>query len=88
MPVILEKHVRHWEQEEPMPLEEGVVATTFPIPGVQDRKGILYSLQFRNPRPDIEIASIDVVLGKDKNNRYGRRAIPALLAITLGRTLD
>ncbi len=88
VPVILEKHVRHWEQEEPMPLEEGVVATTFPIPGIQDRKGVLYSLQFRNPRPDIEIASIDVVLGKDKNDRYGRRAIPALLAITLGRTLD
>jgi hypothetical protein len=88
VPVILEKHVHNWEQEEPMPLEEGVIATTFPIPGVQDKKGVLYSLQFRNPRPDVEITSIDMLLGKDRNNRYGRRAIPVLLAITLGNTLD
>jgi len=59
VPVLLEKQVRHWEQEKPAPLEDGIIATTFPIPGVADKKGVLYSMQFRNPKPDVEIASID-----------------------------
>lgn len=83
IPVLLDKHVEHWEQETPGPLEGAAVALAFNVPGLEGRKGVLYGMKVSNPRPDVEIATIDIVLGRDS-----RRAIPVVLAITLGTILE
>ncbi|MGD2176008.1 MAG: hypothetical protein PVJ27_11440, partial [Candidatus Brocadiaceae bacterium] len=50
-----------------------------PEPKAEDVRGVLYGMQVKNPRPDVEIRSIDVVPGEGQ-----RRAVPAVLAISLG----
>jgi len=82
IPVLLGVHIDHWLQAEPKPLEGALVGTTVAVPGVDGQKGVLYSMQARNPRPDAEIATIDVALGAATN-----RAVPAVLAITLGEII-
>ena len=47
---------------------------------VEGKRATLYSMQVPNPRPDVPIATIDVVRATD-------RATPALLSITLGEIL-
>ena len=37
---------------------------------------VAYQMQWNNPRPEVEIATVDFVYGKD------RRAVPVLLALT------
>jgi hypothetical protein len=41
-----------------------------------DESAVAYSVQWTNPRPDAEIASIDLLPGADK------AGVPALLALT------
>ena len=77
IPVLLGQDIDHWLQAAPRPLEGALVGATVEVPGVQGQKGVLYSMQAPNPRPGVEIATIDVVLGKDAS-----RAVPAVLAIT------
>ncbi|MBD3180680.1 hypothetical protein GF312_00205 [Candidatus Poribacteria bacterium] len=88
VPVLLFKHVAHWEQKTPKPLQEASVAKTFIIPASEDKKGVLYSMQVKNPRPDISIKSIDVTLVKDRYKRMGWWGVPAVLGITLGNILE
>ena len=49
----------------------------------EDVRGVLYSMQVKNPRPDVEIESIDVVPGEGSG-----KAVPAVLGITLGRLVE
>lgn len=49
----------------------------------EDVRGVLYGMQVKNPRPDVEIKSIDMVPGEDD-----RKAIPAVLGITLGDVVE
>ncbi len=49
----------------------------------EDVRGVLYGMQVTNPRPDVEIESIDVVAPSRKG-----RAVPAVLAITLGNIAE
>jgi hypothetical protein len=49
----------------------------------EDVRGVLYGMQVTNPRPDVEIESIDVVAPGPKG-----RAVPAVLAITLGNIAE
>jgi beta-galactosidase len=49
----------------------------------EDIRGVLYGMQVKNPRPDVEIESIDVVPGSGS-----RTAVPAVLGITLGRLAE
>jgi hypothetical protein len=44
---------------------------------LDNRHAVLYNMQTANPRPDVEMRSIDVVRTSD-------RAVPAVLGITLG----
>lgn len=89
IPVILEKHVEHWMQAEPKVLEAALVAWSAPIENVEGQNAVLYSMQAANPRPDVEIETIDFVLPTDgSGQRRGDRAIPVLLAITLGTILE
>ncbi len=83
IPVLLGRDIDHWLQEKPKPLSGALIGRTVQVPGVEDRKGVLYSMQVPNPRPGVKIETIDVVLGKNSG-----RAIPAVLAISLGEVLD
>ena len=42
-----------------------------------NESAVVYAKQWNNPRPGIEISSVDLVYGKDRD-----RGVPALLAVT------
>jgi hypothetical protein len=81
VPVILERHIDHWVQDSPMPLEAARIGWRKPLEGLDGMNAVLYSMQAANPRPDVEIRSIDI-------HRTGHRAAPAVLGITLGEIID
>ena len=88
IPVQLERHVDHWLHEEPRVLESALVAWTGLVEGIEAQKATLYSMQAPNPRPDVEIESIDVALPLDRNgNLAGNRAVPVVVGITLGTVI-
>lgn len=86
IPVVLERHVDQWLQDEPRPLAGATVAWTAPIQGAGGKKGVLYTMKANNPRPDVPIARIDVMLGERQDGGFKpqRRAAFGLIAITLG----
>jgi len=88
VPVVLERDVAHWLQDEAAPLPGAAVAWSAPLEGLEGKVAVLYSMKITNPRPDAEISSIDIVLGKDDKGNPSNRAVPALLAITLGTLLE
>ena len=90
-PMILEKNVQHWLQEDPTPLPGAPVAAAVPLPGGPDVKGVLYAMQWKNLRPDVEIASIDMELLEYMGDIYGYPSYGSdtvLLAITLGDVVE
>ncbi|MBI5723458.1 MAG: hypothetical protein HZA50_05830 [Planctomycetes bacterium] len=79
VPVVWGQGVGNWREKEPGPLMGSVIAWVGPIEkDTEGRKAVLYSMQWDNPRPDAEIASVDVVYGDDKD-KWGA---PSVLAIT------
>jgi glycosyl hydrolase family 2 len=97
IPVIMYKNVDHVVSlNEPLPLEHASVAWTARAPegirardpktkkSVQAQALVAYSMQVANPRPDVEIESIDVLQGLDIEGNPVNRATLALLGITLG----
>lgn len=87
IPVVLEQDVAHWLQAIPKGLPGADAATKFRIEGEEDRFGVLYSMPVDNPRPDVEITTIDLLPGVDSRGRKVNRAVPALLGITLGTAI-
>jgi beta-galactosidase len=88
IPVVLEKHVDHWMQEQPSILEAALVAWSGPIESAPEQRAVLYSMQAPNPRPDVEIDTMDFALPLDAEGKpTGGRAVPALLAVTTGTIL-
>lgn len=81
VPVRLGQGVGHWLAAEPKALREAAVAWSADLPGEATEKAVLYSMQWNNPRPEVEIRSIDIVCPEDAR-RYGE---PAVLAITAAR---
>jgi beta-galactosidase len=77
---VLERDIDHWIQDEPKPLAAGRIGWSAPLADGSGRRMVVYSMQAANPRPDVEIKSIDV-------RRTSDRANPAVLAITLGDVL-
>lgn len=75
VPVYAEVHVENYRQKEPAAVPGAQVAWTRKYEG-SDESAAAYSVQWTNPRPDAEIASIDLVPGADK------AGVPALLALT------
>ncbi|MGD8499048.1 MAG: hypothetical protein PVJ86_00280 [Phycisphaerales bacterium] len=45
-------------------------------------------MKINNPRSDVEIASIDILPGIDDEDNITNRAVPAILAITIGTILE
>ncbi|MCY2991370.1 MAG: hypothetical protein NTY19_26375 [Planctomycetota bacterium] len=70
----------HWIVKDPQGLKHATVAWAAPFPN--DKSGeqaVVYQLQWNNPRPDVEIKSVDLRYDPATGGQYG---IPALLAIT------
>ncbi len=80
IPVVLERHIDHWVQDEPKPLLGARVGWSRKLEGLEGRHAVIYSMQADNPRPDVEIESIDV-------KRADNRGAFAVLAITAGEVV-
>jgi beta-galactosidase len=75
VPVYSELDVDDYRQENPRALPGAQVGWIYAYPG-SNLKGVAYVQQWNNPRPEVEIQSVDLAYGPD------RRGVPALLAIT------
>jgi len=82
VPVLYGQGADHWISKQPAGLRDAAVAWAAPFAGdASGDQAVLYQLQWMNPRPDAEIATVDLVYGPD-GSRYG---VPALIAITAAR---
>ncbi len=79
VPIHAEIDIDHYVQEQPKALPGAQVAWTRPYEGSGDH-AVAYARQWNNPRPDVQIESVDMV-AVDRE-----RGVPALLAITAART--
>jgi beta-galactosidase len=75
IPIQAEVDVDHYRQKEPRSLPGAQIAWTRPYAGT-DETAVAYLKQWTNPRPGVEIKSLDFVYGKEP------RGVPALLALT------
>jgi hypothetical protein len=67
--------------KQPVGLKSASVAWSAPFAGDNSgEQAVAYQMQWENPRPAVEVASLDLVYGPE-GSRYG---VPALLALTLG----
>jgi hypothetical protein len=82
IPVRYGEGADHWISQQPAGLPNASVAWAAPFPGdTSGDQAVLYQLQWTNPRPDVEIRTVDLAYGPD-GNRHGT---PALIALTAGR---
>jgi len=84
-PIIIQEHcnaylVDHWVQEEPRPLLGARVGWARRFDALEGKYAVIYSMTADNPRPDVEITSIDV-------KRLDTRGAFAVLAITAGEVV-
>jgi len=75
IPVLAEIDVEHYHQKEPAVIPGAQLAWILPYKDT-DQQAVAYSKQWRNPRPDVVIQTIDILPGKDN------AGVPAVLAIT------
>jgi beta-galactosidase len=75
VPIDAEVHVESYRQKSPLAVPGAQVAWTRKYEGA-DESAVAYSVQWTNPRPDVEIKTIDLLPGAD------RAGVPALLALT------
>ena len=52
---------------------------------MKDRRATLYSKKVINPKPEVTITSFDVLPGVNDRGQPENRAVPALLAVTIGK---
>ena len=78
VPLRSEIDIDDYHPQNPAPLPNAQLAWSRPYTGTP-LSAAAYSLQWNNPKPGIEITSIDLLPGKDRN-----AGTPALLAITAG----
>jgi beta-galactosidase len=78
VPIYSEIDIDHYVQQHPRALPGAQVAWVGPYEHSED-KAVAYAKQWNNPRPDVEIASVDMeYVDKD-------RGVPALFAITAAK---
>jgi hypothetical protein len=81
-PVTYGEGAGHWISRDPAGLRSASVAWAAPFPGdAGGEQAVVYQFAWTNPRPDAEIASIDLAFGP-QGKEYGT---PALIAITAGK---
>ena len=78
IPLIAELDLDDYRQKEPKAIPGAQIAWMRPYDGT-DLSAVLYSKQWTNPRPDVEIKTLDLLYGPD------RRGVPALIALTVAR---
>lgn len=78
VPVYAEIDIDHYMQRRPSALPGAQVAWIGPYENSEDN-AVAYAKQWNNPRPDVEIASVDMVY-VDRD-----RGVPALFAITAAK---
>ena len=76
VPVLAEVDIDHFAQREPQAIPGAQIAWTAKFDG-SDESAVVYAKQWNNPRPGVEIKSVDMVYGKDKD-----RGVPVLIAVT------
>jgi beta-galactosidase len=79
VPVLGEVDIDQFQQREPKAIPGAQIAWT----GKYDdgnESAVIYAKQWNNPRPGIEVSTVDLVYGKDRD-----RGVPALLAVTAVR---
>ena len=74
VPIYAEIDIDSYKQANPQALRGAQIAWTKPYDNGQ--AAVAYAKQWNNPRPNVEISSIDFQYGAD------RRGVPSLLAIT------
>lgn len=75
VPVVSEMHIEDYRQQNPKALPGAQLAWTRRYPD-SDVSTAAYAMQWNNPRPDVAIASIDMVYGPE------RCGVPCLIAVT------
>lgn len=78
VPIYCEIDVDHYVQQRPAVLPGAQIAWTRPYEDGRDH-AVAYAKQWNNPRPDVQIAFVDMVYVDES------RGVPALLAITAAR---
>lgn len=76
LPVLAEVDIDHFAQRDPQAIPGAQIAWSDKFEN-SDESAVVYAKQWNNPRPDVQIKSIDLVYGKDKD-----RGVPALIAVT------
>jgi beta-galactosidase len=77
IPLHAEFDLDDYKQREPRAIPGAQIAWTREWPGT-GQTAVAYLKQWTNPRPGVELKSLDFLSGKDK------RGVPALLALTAG----
>ena len=77
VPVRLGRGVGPWAADQAKPLPEAAVAWSAPLPA--GKRAVVYQMQWTNPRPGYEIASVDVSLPPSPGPSPGS---PVVLGIT------
>ncbi len=75
-PVFCEIDIDDFQQAEPKAIPGAQIAWVGKFDNT-DESAVVYAKQWNNPRPGVEIKSVDLIYGKDQD-----RGVPALLAIT------
>jgi beta-galactosidase len=75
IPLIAEKDVEHYVQKTPAAIPGSQIAWTKKY-DTSDDTAVAYMKQWTNPRPDVAVATIDLLPGKDN------AGVPVLLALT------
>ena len=76
VPIYSEIDIENYKQETPRVIPGAQLAWASKYEG-SNESAVAYSKQWNNPRPEVEIKSIDMLYGADK------RGVPVLLAITV-----
>ncbi len=75
VPVLYGRGADHWIAQQPQGLPDAAVAWAAPFPKDGTMQAVVYEMTWTNPRPGVEIRSIDVRAGEG-------HAVPVVLAIT------
>jgi hypothetical protein len=81
IPVVLERNIDHWVREEPTPLLGARVGWSRRYDDLDGNHAVVYSMQADNPRPEVEIETIDI-------RRRDNRGALAVLAISAGEVVE
>jgi beta-galactosidase len=84
VPVRYGRGVGHWVADEPRGLPEAAVAWAAPFPTDAKKQAVVYQMQWTNPRPGVEIRSLDLRYDPKVGNTYGT---PAVLGITAATSM-